>query len=58
MATDEISSPILKNEGINQLIQDNNHDYLKDLQIQQKRKHYTTMTESSGEFNNLLLPGS
>jgi hypothetical protein len=34
-------------EGVNQLVYEQNHDYLKDMQTQQKRKCYPSMAESS-----------
>lgn len=45
-------------EGVNQLVYEQNHDYLKDMQTQQKRKCYPSMAESSQEFARLLVPAS
>ena len=36
-----------EHEGVNALVYEASHDYLKDMQTQQKRKCYPSMTESS-----------
>lgn len=45
-------------QGINQLVYDDQHDYLKDLQTQQKKKAYPSMFHTSTAFNELLFPAS
>mmetsp|Transcript_18688 Transcript_18688/g.28618 ORF Transcript_18688/g.28618 Transcript_18688/m.28618 type:complete len:131 (+) Transcript_18688:1177-1569(+) len=44
--------------GVNSMVYEENHNYLRDLQTQQKRKFYPTMAETSPEFGNLLFPAS
>ena len=45
-------------EGVNQLVYERNHDYLRDMQTQQKRKFFPTNADTSNEFSNLHLPAS
>jgi hypothetical protein len=43
---------------VNALVYEASHDYLKDMQTQQKRKCYPSMAESSQEFARLVVPAS
>ena len=45
-------------EGVNALIYEENHDYLRDLQVQKKKRYYPTNAESSSEFGNILFPST
>ena len=45
-------------EGVNQLVYEVDHDYLKDMQTQQKKKYFPPMTETSKEFSQLHFPAS
>ena len=45
-------------EGIRALTFETNHNYLRDLQTQQKRKYFPTMAEDSQDFSQLLFPAS
>ena len=45
-------------EGVNVLVYEASHDYLKDMQTQQKRKCYPSMADSSQEFARLVVPAS
>lgn len=47
-----------KYEGVNALVFEDNHDYLRDLQTQIKRRYYPTNAESSKEFGDLVFPAS
>lgn len=47
-----------QHEGINVLVFDDNHDPLKDLQIQKKKKFFPTMADTSTEFHNIHFPAS
>ena len=44
--------------GINALVFEDDHNYLKDLHTQQKRKYFPNMSESSNEFGNLVFPAT
>ena len=43
---------------MNTLVYEPNHNYLKDLHIQQKKRFYPTMADTSKEFSNLVFPSS
>jgi hypothetical protein len=45
-------------EGVNSMIYEENHNYLKDLQTQRKRRYYPNNAESSREFGHLIFPAS
>ena len=45
-------------EGLNVLTYEENHNFLRDLQTQQKRKFFPTMAEDSQQFSQLLFPAS
>lgn len=47
-----------KFEGVNALVYEDNHDYLRDLRTQTKRRCYPANTESSKEFGDLVFPAS
>ena len=48
----------VENQGINQIVHQDNHDYLKYLQTQQKKKTYPSMFMTSMAFQDLLFPAS
>lgn len=51
----EVQAPI---DGLNVLTYEENHNFLRDLQTQQKRKFFPTMAEDSQQFSQLLFPAS
>lgn len=40
------------------MVYEHDHDYLKDMQTQQKKKFFPPMTETSQEFSQLHFPAS